>query len=201
MWRSSKPTYIASNLKTMKYGLMMFCAVSLFAACSNSGKDELAAPAAPKSAADVVAVIKGKKYKVEKLGILSPFKADSLNPVNWKIQQQDTSKFFREYAAKQMTFTVDFNSDSLATFMDADAGKMVKAVYSVVNDTNPEEKDEKPGIKIKLVYSDSMEFGGGKTAARMTLSMRVLEADAGNILLESNRAYNERPLAMWMKAQ
>jgi hypothetical protein len=185
----------------MKYVFMVLGTAILFAACSNGGKEEAAAPAAPKSAADVTAFIKGKKYKVEKLGIVSAYKADSLNPVNWKIQAQDTSKFFREYTAKQMAFTVDFNNDSLVNFMEGGAGKMVKAVYSVVNDTNPQDKEDKPGIKIKLVYSDSMEFGGGKTAARMTLSMRVLGADAGNILLESNRTYNDRPLAMWMKAQ
>ncbi len=184
----------------MKYVCMVLGTAILFAACSNGAKEE-AAPAAPKSAADLTGVIKGKKYKVEKLGIVSPFKSDSLNPVNWKIQQQDTSKFFREYAAKQMAFSVDFNGDSLANFMDAEAGKMVKAVYSVVNDTDPQGEDEKAGIKIKLVYNDSMEFGGTKTAAKMTLSLRVLGADGGNILLESNRSYNQRPLAMWMKAQ
>jgi hypothetical protein len=183
----------------MKYVFMVLGTAMLFAACSNNGKDNEAAPAAPKSAADVTAVIKDKKYKVEKLGIVSAYKADSLNPVNWKIQAQDTSKFFRDYAAKQMAFTVDFNNDSLVNFMDG--GKIVKALYSVMNDTNPQDKEDKPGIKIKLVYSDSMEFGGGKTAAKMTLSMRVIGIDAGSILLESNLTYNDRPLAMWMKAQ
>jgi hypothetical protein len=182
----------------MKYVLMMFCAVTLFTACTTAEKDA-AAPPAPKLVADVTTGIKGKKFKVEKLGILSPFAADSLSPVNWKIQQQDTAKFFRDYAATQMAFAVDFNNDSLANFTDE--GKITKAVYSVVNDTNPQKEGELAGIKLKLVYSDSMEFGGTKTAAKMTLSMRIIGIDAGNLLLQSNRAYNNRPLCMWMKAQ
>jgi hypothetical protein len=184
----------------MKYVLMLVGAAAIFTACTSQEK-EVVAPASPKSAADVTAAVKGKKFKTEKLGLLSPFATDSLDSVNWKIQQQDTSKFFRDYAGKQMNFAVNFSNDSLAGFMDTDAGKMVQAVYSVVNDTSPEGEDEKPGIKIKLAYNDSMDFGGSKTAAKMTLSLRVIGMDAGNLLLESNRSYNRRPLAMWMKAQ
>jgi hypothetical protein len=183
----------------MKHVFIVMGTVILFAACTNGSEKEAVVPAAPGSAGDVIAAIKGKKYKVQKLGLLSPFATDSLNPVNWKVQEQDTSKFFRDYADKQMGFTLAFNNDSLADFMNE--GKMVKAVYTVVNDTNPEEEEDKAGIKIKLAYSDSMEFAGRKTAALMTLSFRVLGADAANILLESNRAYNNRRLAMWMSTQ
>ncbi len=184
----------------MKYVVMVLGAAILFASCTN-GEKETAAPPAPKSVQDVTGSIKGKKYKVDKLGILSPFASDSLSPVNWKIQQQDTAKFFRDYAAKQTGFTVNFSNDSAASFMDGDAGKMINALYSVENDTNPQDKEELPGIKIKLVYNDSMEFAGNKTAAKMTLRLRIMGIDASNLLLETNRSYNNRKLVLWMKGQ
>jgi hypothetical protein len=192
---------IAVKISNMKYVFMILGASILFAACTNGEKETAKAPLMPKSVQDVTGSIKGKKYKVDKLGILSPFASDSLSPVNWKIQQQDTSKFFRDYAAKQTAFTVDFNNDSLASFRDGDAGKMINAVYSVENEINPEDEEEQPGIKIKLVYNDSMEFGGNKTAAKMTLKLRVMGVDAGNLLLETNRSYNNRKLVLWMKGQ
>jgi hypothetical protein len=185
----------------MKYVFIILGASILFAACNNSTNETAAAPPVPKSVQDVTGSIKGKKYKVDKLGILSPFASDSLNPVNWKIHQQDTSQFFRDYAAKQTVFTVNFSKDSLADFRDGDAGKMINAVYTVENETNPEGEGELPGIKIKLAYNDSMEFGGKKTAAKMTLKLRVMGVDAGNLLLETNRSYNNRKLVLWMKGQ
>jgi hypothetical protein len=189
--------YKIISMKCIYVATMFVC---MFIACTNAGQETAAVPPAPKSVQDITAAIKGKKYQVSKLGLMSPFASDSLNPVNWKVQEQDTSAFFRKYVTRQTGFTIAFNTDSLADFMDIDADKMVKAVYTVENDTNPEDEEEQAGYKIKLSYNDSMEFAGNKTAAKMTLSLRVTGIDAANLLLETNRSYNNRKMVLWMRA-
>jgi hypothetical protein len=182
----------------MKYFLFIIALGALAASCNSHVKKT---PPAPKSAAEVLAHIKNKKYKVEKLGILSPFKSDSLHPVNWNIEAQDTSDFFRKYAAKQRLFELVLNGDSLVTFMDTDAQKMVTGRFAVMEDWHPQDEKVTPGIVLNLVYSDSVNFGGGNIAAKMTHRLLVRGAGEHDLLLQTQRAYNDRPLVLWLKAQ
>lgn len=186
----------------MKPILFLAAAALYLTACNQSGKTD--APtnlAAPQSIADVKANIKGKTYTVAKLGLLSPFASDTANPVNWKVQQEDTSKFFRDYVAQQQPFTLTIGNDSTATFFDVANKKTVKATFSV-DDAVKEGYDEKekPGIKLRLQYSDSMEFGGQKTAALMTQTYLIRGFSANEMVVETGQAFNRRTLVLWLKA-
>ena len=103
-----------SKLNYMKYLTFVFVCAVLFSACSNNEK--ITTPAAPGSVADVSKTIKGKNYKTVKLGILSPLAMDSANAVSWAIEKEDTSKFFRDYANKQLAFALTFSNDSTCSF-------------------------------------------------------------------------------------
>jgi hypothetical protein len=184
----------------MKAFIFIACTAFVLTACNEAGKTA-AIPAAPKSVAEVTAAIKGKQYKVADIGLLSPFATDSANPVNWKVQQEDTSKFFRDYAAKQKEFVLGFSGDSTVRFADVNSGKTVTGTYSV-DDTVNEGYDgpEKAGIKLRLHYSDSMDFGGQKTAAKMTQTYLVRGLAAKELVVETSQSYNRRNVVLLLKA-
>ncbi len=181
----------------MKYLLSLLVIAATVMACHHA-EEHVVVPAAPKSVAEVTSAVKGQHYKVAKLGTLSPFAMDSLNPVNWQVQEQDTSKFFRDYATKELKFKIDFSNDTTVSFMDED--KTTRGFYSVDNDANLGYEEEKPGIKLRIKYSDSMEFGGNKTAATMTQSYLVQGLGNKEIILETGKSINNRKLVVWMKA-
>jgi hypothetical protein len=184
----------------MKPILLMLGAALCLAACNETGKTATA-PAAPKSVAEVTAAIKGKTYKVENLGLLSPFASDTANPVNWKVQQEDTSKFFRDYVAKQNQFTLSISADSSASFFDAANNKTVKGIFTVDDAiTEGYSEKEKPGIKLRLQYNDSLDFGGKKTASVMTQSYLVKGISANELVVETGQSFNRRTLVLWLKA-
>jgi len=178
----------------MKLLVIGLCATVLVVACKEASKP---VPDAPKSIAEVKDAIKGKKYKVSNLGLLSPFKSDAANPVDWKVQEQDTSKFFREYAAKLNQYTLDVSADSAVSFLDMSNNKLVKGTYSVDNGTDDEEI---PGIKLRLKYSDSLDFGGRKNAAVMTQSYIVRGVAANELVVETSNAFNNRKVVLWLQA-
>ena len=181
----------------MKYVLLLLITAISFTACHH--EEAVKAPPTPKSITDVTSAVKGKHYKVEKLGLLSAFEMDSLNPVNWNIQKEDTSKFFRDYADKQLAFKLDFSNDSAASFTDE--GKMIRAVYATDNDPSFGYEEEKPGIKLRLKYSDSLELGADKSAAVMTQSYLVRGVDDKSLLLETKKSINNHALVVWLKAE
>ena len=183
----------------MKYLTFVFVCAVLFSACSNNEK--ITTPAAPGSVADVSKTIKGKNYKTVKLGIISPLAMDSANPVNWAIEKEDTSKFFMDYANKQLAFSLTFSKDSTCSFYDVEQKKNIAATFSIDNDANLGYEEAKPGIKLRINYSDSMDFGGTKTASVMTLSYGVLGMNDKELLLETGRSFNNRKLAVWMKVE
>ncbi len=195
-------TDLAPNLHQMKY--LSFFAIAIivsFSACNNAGKSgAVSVPAAPASLQDLAKNINGKNYKTIKLGILSPFAMDSVNPVNWNVEKEDTSQFFRDYAKKQLAFSLSFLKDSSCSFFDADQQKSIPAKYSLDNDPKLGSDEEKPGIKLRVKYEDSLDFGGTKTAAKMTLSYLVRGLAEKEIILETGRSYNNRKLVVWMKA-
>ncbi|MEP6675138.1 MAG: hypothetical protein ABJA78_08280 [Ferruginibacter sp.] len=183
----------------MRNIMLLIAAVCIFSACSN--QDKVTAPAAPKTVAEVMNSIKGRNYKVDRLGILSSFAMDSANPVNWNIMKEDTSKFFRDYAKTQMTFTINFSKDSTVSFYDTDNKKSIKGIYLVDNDAKLGYEEEKPGIKLRLKYQDSLEFAGGNTASEMTLSYLVRGMNDKELILETGREINSHKLVVWMKAE
>lgn len=184
----------------MKLIIIALCAGMGLAAC-NGSTETAKAPAAPTSIAEVKTAIKGKTYTVANLGLLSPFASDTANPVNWKVQQEDTSKFFREYVAEQKAFTLSIGNDSTATFFDAANKKTVKAVFKIDDAMNEGyDEKEKPGIKLRLQYSDSIEFGGQKTASVMTQTYLVRGLSANELVVETGQAFNRRTLVLWLKA-
>lgn len=186
----------------MKPILFLAGAALCLAACNQSSKTD--APnqlAAPSSIADVKANIKGKTYAVANLGLLSPFASDTANPVDWKVQQEDTSKFFRDYVAQQKPFTLTIGNDSTATFFNVSNNKTVKGTFSVDDAMNESfDEKEKPGIKLRLQYNDSMEFGGQKTAALMTQTYLIRGFSANEMVVETGQAFNRRTLVLWLKA-
>ena len=183
----------------MRYLLIVFVCAVLVSACSNNEKTTV--PAAPHSISDVSKAIKGKNYKTISLGILSPFEMDTANPVNWNIEKEDTSKFFRDYAVTQLAFTFRFSNDSACTFYDVEQKKNVVANYSIDNDASLGYEEEKPGIKIRISYNDSVELGGTKTGSIMTLSYLVRGINDKELLLETGRSFNNRKLVIWMKEE
>lgn len=186
----------------MKY--LSFAAIMItisFAACNNAGKtDNVSVPAAPASIQELAKNTNGKNYRTIKLGILSPFAMDSTNPVNWNVEKEDTTSFFRDYAKKQLAFALSFIKDSSCSFYDADQQKSIAAKYSLDNDPKLGSDEEKPGIKLRVKYEDSLDFGGTKTAAKMTQSYLVRGLSENEIILETGRSYNNRKLVVWMKA-
>ena len=183
----------------MKYLFLALASAILFGACTSNTKEVI--PAAPASVTDANKLIKGKKYSTVKLGVLSPFIYDTANPVNWQIQKEDTSKFFRDYAAKQLAFTLIFNNDSVCTYFDTDNDKIINAIYSVDNDAKLGYEEEKPGIKLRIKYADSLDFGGVKTPAAMTQSFLIQGINDKELLLQTSRSINNRKLVVWMKQQ
>ena len=183
----------------MKYIFLVLAAIIFFGACTSNAKEVI--PAAPVSVADANKLIKGKRYSTIKLGVLSPFIYDTANPVNWQIQKEDTSKFFRDYATKQLTFTLIFSNDSACTYFDTDNDKIINGTYSIDNDAKLGYDEEKPGIKLRIKYADSLDFGGVKTAAAMTQSFLIQGINDKELLLQTSRSINNRKLVVWMKQQ
>ena len=183
----------------MKNGVVFALITMMFSSCSNQHQ-KLVSPAAPETPAQVLNSIKGKNYKVTRLGILSPFAMDSLNPVNWDIMKDDTSRFFQDYAKKQMEFIINFSKDSTAKFFDTDKSKQVQATYWVDNDLKLGYEEEKPGVKLRLKYADSIDMGGGNTASEMTMSYLIRGSNNKELILETGRQYNSHKLIVWMKA-
>jgi hypothetical protein len=185
----------------MKFVISMLCAAMALGACNQADKTA-SAPAIPKSIADVATAIKGKQYKVANLGLLSPFASDSANPVNWKIQQEDTSKFFRDYVAKQQPFTIGFSADSTVRFWDVNNGKQVTGTFSVDDAVNEGyDGPEKAGIKLRVRYADSLDLGGQKSAAPMTQSYLVRGLGGNELVVETGQSYNRRTVVLWLKAE
>ena len=180
----------------MKYLSFLFAFAVLLSACSNN--DKMVVPAAPASVADVIKTIQGKNYKTVKLGVLSPFAMDSTNPVNWNIEKEDTSKFFRDYAKEQLEFKLTFSKDSACTYYNSEQKKNMPAAYSVDTDAKLGYDEEKAGIKLRINYNDAIDFGGTKTASVMTLSYLVVAMNDAALLLETGRSFNNRKLVVWM---
>jgi len=183
----------------MKYLILVPAVAILIASCNN--KEKISAPAAPASVKEVTTVVPGKNYKTIKLGILSPFAMDSANPVNWNIANEDTTKFFRDYAKSQLAFTLTFSKDSACSFYDASQKKTFTAKYSVDDDPKSGNDETKPGIKLRVQYKDSIEFGASKTPAEMTLTYLVRGINNNELLLETGNSFNDRKLVVWMKAE
>ncbi len=183
----------------MKYLSFVFVCAVLFTACSNNEK--IITPAAPGSVADVSKTIKGKNYKTIKLGILSPLAMDSASPVNWAIEKEDTSKYFRDYAKTQLEFVLAFSKDSTCSFYDVEQMKNIAATFSVDNDAKLGYEEERPGIKLRINYRDSIDLGGSKIASSMTLSYLVIGINDKELLLETGRSFNNRKLVVWMKGE
>ncbi len=181
--------------------ILFLAGVALCLAACNGSTETAKAPAAPKSIAEVKTAIKGKTYTVANIGLLSPFASDTINPVNWKVQQEDTTKFFRDYVAKQQPFTLTIGNDSTATFFDAANNKTVKAVFDVDDAMNEGyDEKEKPGFKLRLRYNDSLDFGGQKSAALMTQTYLIRGLAANEMVVETGQSFNRRTLVLWLKA-
>jgi hypothetical protein len=183
----------------MKYPIL-FLMIAYFT-CSCNNKETINKPAAPSTVKEVTTVIAGKSYKTTRLGILSPFAMDSANPVNWNIEKEDTTKFFRDYAKTQGTFTLSFSKDSSCSFFDCSQKKNINASYAADNDPKMSSDEMKAGIKIRIHYKDSLEFGATKTAADMTQTYLVRGMNDKELLLETGNSYNDRKLVVWMKAE
>jgi hypothetical protein len=183
----------------MKKLIVPSIVVCIFSACNS--QEKMNAPAAPTSVTEFANEVKGQHYKVERLGLLSAFAMDSLNPVNWNFTKEDTSKFIRDYVKAQMNFSIDFSKDSTVHFFDTDGKKNTQGIYSLDNDPKLGYEEEKPGIKLRMKYQGSMEFAGNQTASEMTMSYLIRGANAKELILETGREVNSHKLVVWMKAE
>jgi hypothetical protein len=191
------------KIKNMKYSFLVVVIIFAFTACSNQEK---VAPAAPTTAAAALTGLQGKTYKVEKMGLLSRFKMDTINPVNWDIK--DTSSFYKNYAKSQSGLVFTFSKDSAVNFLNPDGSsffnpgpaKMIKAIFTTDNDAKLQNDEEKPGIKLRIVYNDSLDFGGTKTASKMTQSFLIRGMNEKELIVETGNAFNEQKVVLWMKA-
>ena len=177
--------------------IIIFCAGILsLVACTNVSKPEL--PAAPATPAGVKNSIGGKSYTVETIGLLSPFHGDS--SINWNILKEDTTAFFKKWAAEQMVFTAAFSKDSSSEFYSPFDKKKTTGTYSVDSDPNLGYDEPRPGIKLRLKYLGSMGFSDDNTKSVMTLSFLVRGVNEKELVLETGQSFNERPLVVWMKS-
>ncbi len=190
----------------MRFILILFVCITAYTSCTNNDKTNTVPPA-PTSVSNVLTSIKGKQYKVHKMGLHSSFTMDTINPINW--DSKDTSSFYKNFEKNQLEFTISFNSDSIANFTllkggfsNNAANTQAKGVFNVDNENKKgyDDEIEKSGIKIRLVYIDSIDFGGNKTASTITQSYLVTGINDKELLLETSSEFNRQKVILWMKS-
>lgn len=179
----------------MKKFITAFTLIVLLYSCTEKKQS---IPPVAESGEMIQNLIRGKRFKTEKLALLSPFKMDKENPYPWFDEMKDTSSFFKNYEKERMAFSLFFSSDSAATIQDKD--KKISGVWKVENDQDDEGVT---GLYIKISYEDdSMNLFPGQTGpAIMTASYKVLGIDEKQIFLETPFGYNRSKVLVLMKAE
>jgi len=171
----------------------------IFFSCS-SNDQKITTPSLPPKPVlpdAVLGIIKGKNYTAEKIATLSPFEMDAKNHYDWFDEKKDTSSFTKTFLKERMGMQLRFKNDSAVSLIDDN--KTTEATYKL--DTIIKE-EEKPGIKLRIRYSDSsMSFPGVTEPMIMTYTFNVLGIDEKRLLLETPRSYNNRKVATLLKAE
>lgn len=173
--------------------------IAFFFSCNNNSnepkQETTDIPATPAGIEAVAKTVIGKNFTAYKIATLSPFEMDKENPYDWLDDKKDTTAFTRNYVAERMKMKLNFINDSTVQLTDED--KITEGTYKL--DTLSSE-DEKPGIKLRISYSDtSMNFPGVTEPMIMTSTYTVLGINNESLLLEMPRSFNNRKIAVLMK--
>jgi len=176
----------------MKRNFYVFMALFFFASCSNETKTQngVNVPGAPKDLGTVKTTLVGKNYEMNQAGVLSPFKMDADNPIEWFSTEKDTSRFFKDFLDDVMKTSFAFSNDSVVNFV---SGKTSATGKWKLDEEQGE--DEKPGIKLRITYEDttgSFGFGNSTEPMEMTFTYLVSGLGENSLLLELPREYNRR---------
>ncbi len=167
----------------------------LIISCGNKKTTSL--PPAPADVNSVVTAIKGKNYKATQLGLISILISDKNNPYEWFDEMKDTTAFFMNYEKQQMKFAIHFINDTVAEVIQDTL--VNKAIWKIDNDPK---SSETPGIFMRLSIEKEEAIVPGQTAIYTnTYSYKVLGLDDKKLFLETPNMYNNRKLAVLMKAE
>lgn len=169
--------------------------VLILTACA--GKRSIELPPAPAGKEAVKKELNGKKFKTEKLALISTLAGDRNNPYEWFEDIKDTSLFFRKYRDDRMKFSLQFINDSTALAKDASGDNQGSWK---VDDTAPE--GEKPGLFARFSFTkDEALFPGQTGPSVVTYTYRVLGISQSQLFLETPNMFNNRKLAVLMKVE
>ncbi|MEI9946511.1 MAG: hypothetical protein WDN26_20100 [Chitinophagaceae bacterium] len=177
--------------------VLMALAAAFIVACNSNKDAETSIPPKPSSIEAVKQLVKGKKYRTQKVATVSPFEMDKEKPYEWMDEMKDTSTFFKKHLADRMKFTLNFVNDTAVMMNDEE--KIINGTYNLDTKTGEEEKE---GIKLRISYPDSsMNFPGSTGVMIMTATYFVAGADEKSILLETPRSYNNRKVAILLHTE
>jgi hypothetical protein len=183
----------------MKQLIILLGLSLIIISCTNNSKGTaaMALPSKPASIDAVLNIIKQKNYKAEKIATLSPFEMDKENPYDWFDEKKDTSSFAKRFLNERLSMKLQFKNDTAVLFIEDN--KTIEGTYKLDTIINEEEK---PGIKFRISYPDSsMSFPGVTEPMIMTYTFNVLGIDEKNLMLETPRSYNNRKIAVLLKAE
>jgi hypothetical protein len=179
----------------MKSVLAAVILAIMLPACTGKKKIELLPPPAGKEA--VSKELSGKKYHTEKLALISTLAGDRNNPYEWFEDIKDTSIFFKKYRDDRMKFALQFINDSTAVVKDASGDNHGNWE---VSDKTPE--GEQPGLFARFSFTkNEVLFPGQSGSSVVTYTYRVLGISPSHLFLETPNMFNNRKLAVLMKAE
>lgn len=144
-------------------------------------------PATPADVASVLALIEGKKFNVQKVGLESPLASENVS-VQW-IDAATATGFEKDAADALQKFTVEFVNATNMVVNDGD--DRFEGTYGV--DNNMDDYDKYEGIKIRLTYVDP-DMNMGAEPMEMTFTYPVRGAEDNKLLLQFPRSINRQPV-------
>ena len=176
----------------MRLKILFSLIISVSAICScNSKTDPEAMPGVPATIKAVEDEIKGNKYEAEKAGTHSLFKDD--NSIEW-LEPKEENKFEKKIADESKSLRFDFINDTAITV--AYNNKTYEGTYRLDENTG---EDEKPGIKLRVSYTDEDFKLGNEAASVVTYTYLVEGISNAKLLLETPRSMNNRKIVVLMK--
>jgi hypothetical protein len=176
--------------------LLPLILIFIFSCTSGNQRPEL--PAAVTSNDAVIKGIKGKKFKTDKLALLSNFMADKNYPYEWFSELKDTSAFFKNYETEQMKRMLQFTDDTSAVVTDK-AGDN-KGTWKVTNESR---EGDVPGSYIRITFVKEGEplFPGQTGPSTITYAYRVIGLDEKSLLVETPNMFNNKKVVALMKTE